>query len=75
VTSSWRITVDPGRCIGSGVCAATVPDRFQLVDGVSRPVDEVLAKEDRVLDAALSCPTEAITVRDLATGDILAPEE
>jgi ferredoxin len=75
VTSRWQLSVDSDRCIGSGICVATAPDRFHLIEGLSQPVDGQTGADDAILDAALSCPTEAIAVRDLETGELLAPEE
>jgi ferredoxin len=70
----WRITVDKGTCIGSAVCAGTLPNRFKIVDDKAVPVDEVIAPDDDVLGTAESCPMEAILVTDAATGEVLAPE-
>ncbi|TDC75737.1 ferredoxin [Micromonospora sp. KC606] len=69
----WRVFVDPTRCIGSGICAGAAPTHFVLVDGLSRPVNEQIDPADAVLDAAESCPMEAIIVSDVAGGRI-APE-
>jgi ferredoxin len=62
----WRIAVDHSRCIGSGVCVGTSPAHFELEQGRSWPVDELVEPDDAVLDAADTCPTEAISVRDQA---------
>jgi ferredoxin len=69
----WRVTVEAGRCIGSGICAGSAPGYFVLVDDVSRPVGEVVDPADAVTDAADSCPVEAIEVRDLADNTLIAP--
>lgn len=70
---SWRVQVDPEVCIGSGICAGTAPEQFELVAGKARSRRETIGPDDRVLDAAQSCPVEAISVRDLAAGTDLAP--
>jgi ferredoxin len=70
----WRITVDRGTCIGSAVCAGTLPNRFKLVDDRATPVDEVIEPDDDVIGAAESCPMEAILVANADTGEVLAPE-
>ncbi|MET8835335.1 ferredoxin [Micromonospora sp. NPDC004540] len=62
--TEWRLHVDPTRCIGSGICAGVAPQHFALVDGLSRPVAERIAADESVLDAAESCPLEAIVVSD-----------
>ena len=69
----WKVTVNRDACLGSGVCAATAPHRFRLDDGKSRPIQEDIEPDDIVLDAADTCPAEAITVHD-AAGHRLAPD-
>jgi ferredoxin len=69
----WKVTVDRDACIGSGICVGTAPDHFRLDDSRSRPVAEVVGPDEILLDAAESCPSEAITVYD-AAGRRLAPE-
>jgi ferredoxin len=68
----WRVAVDPARCIGSGICAGTAPGHFRLENGRSRPINEVVEPDPAVVDAAETCPTEAIVVRGPA-GEVLAP--
>jgi ferredoxin len=70
---SWRVRVDTELCIGSGMCAGIAPAQFELVAGRSRSRRETIGPDDRVLDAAESCPVEAIAVRDLIAGTDLAP--
>ncbi len=70
----WRLSVDADRCIGSGMCAAIAPDHFRLDGATSHPLAGVVEPDDVVRDAAESCPTEAIAVRDAATDELLAPE-
>ncbi|MBV9381605.1 MAG: ferredoxin [Streptosporangiaceae bacterium] len=66
---SWRVRVDTGLCIGSGMCVGTAPDRFAFdADQHSRPVSEVTGEEEAVRDAAASCPVEAISLTDAETG-------
>ncbi|MEU4367681.1 ferredoxin [Micromonospora chersina] len=72
--TEWRLHVDPTRCIGSGICAGVAPRHFVLVDGLSRPVAELIAADESVLDAAESCPLEAIVVSDLDNLRRIAPE-
>ncbi|MEV4479615.1 ferredoxin [Micromonospora coxensis] len=69
----WRVFVDSTRCIGSGICAGAAPGHFTLVGGLSRPVEEQVDPADEVLDAAESCPMEAIIVSD-TEGSRIAPE-
>ncbi|GAA3837593.1 hypothetical protein GCM10022243_00110 [Saccharothrix violaceirubra] len=69
----WCVAVDGRTCIGSGMCAAVAPGHFRLDGAVSVPKRTELEPDDVVLDAAESCPVEAILVRD-ADGTVLAPE-
>ncbi|ROT28235.1 ferredoxin [Micromonospora sp. HM5-17] len=74
MSAAWRVSVDPERCIGSGICAGTAAQHFRLVDGQGTPVSPTVEPADPVRDAAESCPVEAITVRDAADGRLIAPE-
>lgn len=66
---SWRVRIDAGLCISSGMCVAAAPNRFEFdPDQHSRPVSELIDEDEAVLDAAVSCPVEAITLTDAQTG-------
>jgi ferredoxin len=66
---SWRVRVDTGLCISSGMCVAIAPDRFAFdPDGHSCPVSELVDEDGDVRDAAASCPVEAISITDAETG-------
>ncbi|MEU5388387.1 ferredoxin [Kitasatospora cineracea] len=68
------VTVDRGRCIGSGLCARTAPTDLALgPDGRAAPVRSASAGSEELTEAAEMCPVEAIAVRDAATGDLVAP--
>jgi ferredoxin len=61
-----RASVDPDLCMGSGECVRIVPAAFVLDDdaNVSRPLPgAALVALELLLDAARSCPTNAIEVR------------
>lgn len=74
MSGRWFVVVDGSACRGSGVCLGMAPDHFTLDQtGRSRPHAELVVAHEAVLDAALSCPLEAITVTDEATGERLAP--
>ncbi|MCX4388088.1 hypothetical protein OG777_14250 [Micromonospora peucetia] len=47
-------------------------DRFCLDTGVSQPVAEEIDPDDAVLEAAESCPSGAISVRNAADGAPIA---
>ncbi|GGM08981.1 ferredoxin [Dactylosporangium sucinum] len=66
----WRITV-ANTCIASGSCVGIAPERFELDDvaGRAHPLTTDVDPDEAVLDAVASCPMEAISVVDLATGE------
>ncbi|MEU6076601.1 ferredoxin [Micromonospora sp. NPDC047074] len=72
--AGWRLTVDSGRCVSSGFCAGSAPDHFKL-DDVSRPLADLVAPDEAVVEAANYCPVEAILVSDARTGTRIAPQE
>lgn len=67
---SWRVEVDPGRCVGSGMCVGVAPDHFTLHGEASRPRTAEIAAAEAVMAAATCCPMEAITITDLVTGQL-----
>ena len=69
----WHVEVDRSLCAGTGICAGTAPAHFRLVDGKSVPLQPSADTDEALLDAAMSCPMEAIAIRDAATGRELAP--
>ncbi|WP_430503104.1 ferredoxin [Micromonospora trifolii] len=75
MSSAWRIDVDARRCIGTSICAGTAPEHFRLVGGLSAPLADVVAPAEVILDAADSCPVEAITVHDTTDDRLIAPQE
>lgn len=63
-----KVWVDPERCKGHTLCAMIAPDSFRLsdIDGTSSAVSEVVPadQQDRVREAAQSCPEQAIVITD-----------
>ncbi|BCJ58819.1 ferredoxin [Micromonospora endophytica] len=72
MSADWRIEVDAGRCIGSGGCVGMAPAHFLLESGRAVPTAPAVEPTETVIDAAESCPVEAIAVRD-ADGTLIAP--
>jgi ferredoxin len=71
---TWRVRVDTGLCISSGMCVGTAPDWFAFdPDQHSRPVNDLIDEHEAVRDAAASCPVQAISVTDAETGVPVAP--
>ena len=63
-----KVFVDAGRCQGHTLCSMIAPDSFELsdIDGSSSAVNEVVPtdQEDKVREAAHSCPEQAIMITD-----------
>ena len=73
---TWRVTVDTGLCIGSGICVGTAPGRFRFDESQrSSPVRALTEPDDQIRDAVLSCPVEAIRLADAVTGEPIALED
>ncbi len=68
------ISVDHSRCVGNAMCVATAPGVFaHNRDRQSEAVDPDGAPEETILQAAISCPTGAISVELIDTGERLFP--
>jgi ferredoxin len=71
--SAWNVAV-AGSCIASGSCLGVAAGYFvRGEDGKTLPAAVEIAPDQVVLDAAASCPVEAITVRDRDTGELIEP--
>jgi len=71
----WRLRVDKDRCIGSGSCQGLAPQRFGMDAGNrAYPLLPAVEPDELVLDAAASCPVEAILIVDLETGERVDPD-
>ncbi|MFI9587412.1 ferredoxin [Streptomyces sp. NPDC052236] len=72
----WRIEVDRGVCIGSGMCVGAAPDGFTLDSArQSQPCEPETDAREEILAAAENCPVEAITITLLEGGDPVFPPE
>lgn len=72
-TRRLRVRVT-GDCIGSEGCVALAPRHFALGDDHrSHPLAEEVDADQAVLDAAASCPMEAIRIVDARTGVEIEP--
>jgi ferredoxin len=58
-----RVTIDPERCLGSGTCVAVAPALFDMSDaGTAQPLQAVVERDAKLVDAVSRCPTGAIEV-------------
>ncbi|MGH3863824.1 ferredoxin [Actinokineospora sp.] len=61
---TWKLEVNAGACMASGLCAGIAPDHFTL-EGVSAVANTPeVEPDDDVLEAAESCPAMAISVTE-----------
>lgn len=63
------VNVDPGRCIACCSCETIAPSVFRVEKNVkvnpkSKVINEQGANSEKILDAAQTCPTKAISVSD-----------
>ncbi|QXV56969.1 ferredoxin [Amycolatopsis sp. TNS106] len=72
--ADWVLSVDEKACIHSGLCIAAAPQRFRQGAAGSQVVTAEISADDVVAEAAEGCPVEAIRVRNLLTGAVVAPE-
>jgi ferredoxin len=70
----WRVSVNRDVCQGTGMCTSMAPKHFRLTAGHSEPIESEIDPEDDVVDAAESCPVEAILVTAADDGRVIAPE-
>jgi ferredoxin len=67
------VEVDEGRCIGVGYCVDCAAGVFQLnANRVAEVIDSAGADEATILEAARSCPVDAIFV-ETEEGELLWP--
>ncbi len=60
-----EIRLDRSLCMGSGNCSFWAPGVFDLDDeGLVVVIDLTAATDERIREAALSCPTGAIGIAD-----------
>jgi ferredoxin len=64
VNAKWSVEVDGHRCIGSGMCAFTAADVFDVGDsGIAVVIGEIRSDDERIPRAVEGCPTGALTLR------------
>ena len=71
----YEATVDPQRCTAAQMCVSVAPETFvyDAEQGVSQAEGGPSEDKEGLLEAAELCPVEAITVRDVETGEQLYP--
>lgn len=75
---SVSVNVDPGKCIACCSCETIAPSVFRVEKNVkvnpkSKVINEQGAKSEKILDAAQTCPTKAISVLEKESSRQLYP--
>ena len=67
---TFHVQVDQRGCIGAGQCSLFAPEVFEVRDGMAHVLDATPGDElhEAVLDAADSCPVQAVLVGPAASG-------
>ncbi|HYP39212.1 MAG TPA: ferredoxin [Chloroflexia bacterium] len=69
----YIVSIDQARCIGAGNCVNIAPAAFQLdEEHIAYLVDPASVDDDTLLEAARSCPTDAIYL-DTEDGQAVYP--
>ena len=70
---TYIVSIDQSRCIGAANCVHIAPTVFQLDEEyVAYLLDPTSVDDDTLLDAARSCPTDAIYL-DTEDGQAIYP--
>ena len=69
----WKVILDQGRCVSSGLCAAMAGRWFEITTQGTQTMHDELDPNDDVIDAAEGCPVSAISVVNAADGTVVAP--
>jgi ferredoxin len=70
----YIVSIDQSRCIGAGNCVHIAPRAFQLdEENIAYLVDPASVEDEDLLDAAKSCPTDAIYL-DTQEGEAVYPK-
>jgi ferredoxin len=69
----YIVSIDQSRCIGAGNCVHIAPKAFQLdEENIAYVVDPASVSDEELLEAAKSCPTDAIYL-DTPEGEAVYP--
>ncbi|MFJ4789556.1 ferredoxin [Streptomyces sp. NPDC088794] len=72
----WEVEVDRSICIGSAQCVHRATGAFRLDSAMqSHPMERETDANELILEAAESCPVEAIVITLLGSGEPVFPPE
>jgi ferredoxin len=59
---SAQVVVDRTACMGTGVCVSLAPDHFDVVDGLSTPLDAPEPMPEELVEEVVdNCPMAALS--------------
>ena len=71
--SDLKIIIDRTKCTGEAICVGIAPEVFELDEqGIAVVMGTESADREAILEAAESCPADAIIVIDEKSGEKLA---
>jgi ferredoxin len=74
--AKYKIEVDREECIGDGLCVDEAPETFEMDDeDIAVVINPEGNDPDSILEAAKSCPSDAIILHDAETGEKVWPED
>jgi ferredoxin len=73
MTRKLQVEIDYSLCANSQACVYTAPGTFRVEGDKTIVVDPAGDDESAIVDAAVMCPMQAISVRDAETGDDVRP--
>ena len=66
VKTKWQVEVHPSKCVGAGSCVVMARQQFSFDDQrQSKALHEVIDPDESVMNAALSCPVDAIRIVEI----------
>ena len=73
--AKFKIEIDRDACIGDGACCEEAPNTFELDDeSIAVVTDPEGHSSEEIMNAAQSCPTDAIILTDSESGEQVWPE-
>jgi ferredoxin len=76
IVGKYKVEVINDKCIGAASCVAIAPNTFKLNEkNIAEVINQNGDPDDMKLLGAQSCPTAAIVVTDLETGQQVWPIE
>jgi ferredoxin len=74
--AKYKIEIDRDACVGDGLCVDEAPNTFEMDDeDIAVVIDPEGDDPDAILEAAQSCPSDAIILYDAETGEKVWPED